>query len=91
MWKRLVLLWSVVRGDARLLWRALRHPQAPTWLKLGTLGVLLYVLSPIDLLPDFIPVLGLVDDVVMVPVLVRWMLRRLPPNLRADIGASPLA
>jgi uncharacterized membrane protein YkvA (DUF1232 family) len=90
MWKRLVLLWTVVRQDARLLWRALRHPKAPTWLKLGTLGLLAYVLSPVDFIPDFIPLLGLVDDVVLVPVVMRWLLRRLPPGVRADIGAGPL-
>ena len=35
MWKRLALLWTVVRGDARKLWRALRHPASPGWLKVG--------------------------------------------------------
>ena len=39
MWKRLAVLWTVVRGDAKLLWMALRHPRAPGWLKLGTLGI----------------------------------------------------
>ena len=39
MWKRLSMLWSVVRGDARLLWFALRHPLAPRWLKSALAGV----------------------------------------------------
>ena len=46
MWKRLSLLWSVIRGDARLLWFALRHPLAPRWLKPAVAGVALYLLSP---------------------------------------------
>jgi uncharacterized membrane protein YkvA (DUF1232 family) len=46
--KRLTLLWAVLRGDARQLWFALRHPNAPGWLKLGTALIVLYVLSPID-------------------------------------------
>jgi uncharacterized membrane protein YkvA (DUF1232 family) len=89
MWKRLSVLWTLVKGDARLLWRALKHPQAPGWLKLGTLGIVLYVLSPVDLLPDVLPVVGVLDDIVLVPLAVSWLLARLPAALRADIGAGP--
>ena len=77
MLKRLTLLWTVVRGDARQLWYALRQPSAPTWLKVGTALIVLYVLSPIDLIPDVIPVLGLMDDVVLVPLAIRFLLKRL--------------
>ena len=89
MFKRFALLWSLVKGDARLLWRALRHPQSPGWLKLGVAGLVLYVLSPIDLIPDVIPIVGVLDDVVLVPLVIGWLLRRLPASLRADIGAGP--
>ncbi|MCY7315112.1 MAG: DUF1232 domain-containing protein [Rubrivivax sp.] len=85
MFKRLSLLWTVIRGDARLLWRALRHPLAPGWLKPAVALVLLYVISPIDLLPDVLPVIGLVDDVVLVPLAIRFMLQRLPARLLQDI------
>ena len=91
MFKRIAMLWSLVKGDARLLWRALRHPQSPGWLKLGTLGIALYLLSPIDLIPDVIPVFGVLDDIVIVPLAIRWLLGRLPSHLRADIGAGPRA
>ena len=67
MWKRLSVLWAVVRGDALVLWHALRHPQAPGWLKLGTLGIVLYLLSPVDLIPDVVPLFGVLDDLVLVP------------------------
>ena len=87
MWKRLPLLWAVLRGDARQLWFALRHPAAPGWLKWGTLLIVLYVLSPIDLIPDFIPGLGLLDDIVLVPMAMRFLLRRLPPDLAAAAAA----
>ena len=83
MWKRLMLLWTVLRGDARQLWRALRHPAAPTWLKLGAVLIVLYVLSPFDLVPDFLPVIGIVDDLVLVPLAIRWLLKRLPPEIAA--------
>ena len=78
------MLWSVVRGDARCLWFALRHPQAPRWLKVGVALIALYVLSPIDLIPDVIPVFGLLDDVVIVPLAIRWLLSRLPAHVLAD-------
>ena len=81
MLKRLTLLWTVVRGDARQLWFALRHPDAPSWLKWGTALIVLYLFSPIDLIPDFLPVIGMVDDIVLVPLAIRWLLKRLPPNI----------
>ncbi|MBL8346039.1 MAG: DUF1232 domain-containing protein [Rubrivivax sp.] len=90
MWKRLSVLWTVVRCDARLLWRALRHPQAPGWLKLATLGIVAYVIWPLDLIPEFLPVIGVVDDIVLVPLAIRFLLDRLPAALRADI-ARPIA
>ncbi|MEP6875349.1 MAG: YkvA family protein, partial [Burkholderiales bacterium] len=74
MFKRLSMLWALVKGDARLLWRALRHPLAPGWLKLGVAGIVLYVLSPIDLIPDVIPIFGVLDDIVVVPLAIRWLL-----------------
>ena len=85
MWKRLAVLWTVVRGDARLLWMALRHPRAPGWLTLGSIGIVVYLISPIDLIPDFIPLFGVMDDIVIVPLLIRWLLNRLPADIRADL------
>lgn len=81
MLKRLTLLWAVLRGDGRQLWLALRHPHAPGWLKLGSALIVLYVLSPIDLIPDFLPVIGVVDDLMLVPLAIRWLLRRLPQDI----------
>jgi uncharacterized membrane protein YkvA (DUF1232 family) len=82
MWKRLSLLWVVVKGDALRLWYALGHPQSPGWLKLGTAGLLVYLVSPIDLLPDALPIIGLVDDAVLLPLAIRFMLGRLPAAVR---------
>lgn len=86
MWKRLSLLWTVIRGDARLLWRALKHPLSPGWLKPAVALLVLYVLSPVDFIPDVIPVLGLVDDVVLLPLAIRFILDRLPARVRDDIA-----
>lgn len=86
MFRRLALLWTVVRTDARMMWRALRHPQSPGWLKAGAALVVLYLLSPIDIVPDFIPFVGVVDDIILVPLAIRWMLDRLPPHVADAIG-----
>lgn len=84
MWKRVVVLWRLVRGDARRLWFALRHPAAPAWLKVGTALLVLYLLSPVDLLPDTIPLLGVVDDLIIIPFAIRWLLSRLPAHIREE-------
>ena len=83
MFKRVTLLWTVLRGDARQLWAALRHPASPGWLKLGTALIALYVISPIDLIPDVLPFVGALDDIVLVPLAIRWLLKRLPPEIAA--------
>jgi uncharacterized membrane protein YkvA (DUF1232 family) len=83
--KRASLIWSLARGDARLLWRALKHPRSPRWLMPATLLLVAYVLSPVDFVPDFIPLLGVVDDLVLVSLVVRFMLARLPAALRAEL------
>lgn len=85
MWKRLAVLWTVVRGDARLLWMALRHPRAPGWLKVGSVAIVAYLLSPIDLIPDLVPLFGVMDDIVIIPLAIRWLLGRLPADIRADL------
>ena len=81
MWKRIALLWTLVRTDARRLWFALRHPAAPGWLKVGAALIVAYVISPIDLIPDVLPIIGVVDDFVLVPLAIRWLLNRLPREI----------
>jgi uncharacterized membrane protein YkvA (DUF1232 family) len=82
MWKRLSVIWVAVKGDARVMWHALRHPEAPLWLKLGAAGLVLYLVSPVDLIPDVLPVIGVMDDLVLVPLAMRWLLGRLPAHIR---------
>lgn len=85
MWKRLVVLSQVIRVDVRRLWFALRHPAAPGWLKMGTALLVLYLLSPVDLIPDVVPFFGIVDDVVLIPFAIRFLLGRLPADVRVDV------
>lgn len=82
MWKRMTAIWLLVRSDAKRLWFALRHPDSPAWLKAGTALLVLYLVSPIDLLPDALPLIGVLDDVVLIPLAIRWMLSRLPASVR---------
>lgn len=85
MWKRLAVIWAALKGDLRLVWFALQHPKAPGWLKLGAAAGVLYLIMPIDLIPDVIPVLGAMDDLVVLTLLLRWMLNTLPADVRADV------
>ncbi len=85
MFKRLALIWAALRGDLRLLWRALRHPQSPGWLKLGVAALLFYLILPVDLIPDVIPLLGAMDDVLIVTLGVKWLLKRLPAGMLREI------
>ncbi len=93
MLKRLSMLWAVVRGDARLLWRALRHPGAPSWLKWAAVGLAVYLFSPLDFIPDALPIIGVMDDVVLIPLAIRFLLDRLPSHVRTEIahpGTGPV-
>ncbi len=60
--------WRWLMAEGRVLWRALLDKGTPMSARLVALGVIVYVLSPIDLIPDFIPVLGWLDDLVIIPV-----------------------
>jgi len=60
------------------LWKLLRHPETPRLAKFVALLVLGYALSPIDLIPDFIPVLGLLDDLILVPLGIALVIRLVP-------------
>lgn len=81
MLKKFSALWTLVRRDGRTLWYALRHPDAPAWLKPAVLGILLYAVSPIDLIPDVVVGLGIVDDIILIPLAVHLILKRLPPHV----------
>jgi uncharacterized membrane protein YkvA (DUF1232 family) len=63
------------------LWRLFKHPQTPRSAKLAAIAVLAYVLSPIDLIPDFIPVLGQLDELVIVPLGIALVTRLTPKPL----------
>jgi len=70
-----------VKRDAVTLWFAYRDPATPWATRALCWFVVAYALSPIDLIPDFIPVLGYVDDVLLLPALIWLALRMLPSEV----------
>ncbi|MET0373543.1 MAG: YkvA family protein [Rhizorhabdus sp.] len=80
-----------LRRDVVALWIAARDPRTPLRAKLVAGAVAAYALSPIDLIPDIIPVLGLLDDVLIVPVGIWLALRWVPPALMAEYRATALS
>jgi uncharacterized membrane protein YkvA (DUF1232 family) len=72
-----------IKRDGVTLWFAGKHPKTPWYAKALGLFVVAYALSPIDLIPDFIPVLGYVDDVLL-PGLIWLTLQLLPPDVLTE-------
>ena len=81
--RRLFSAANAARLGTRLLalWKLVKHPQTPRGVRWVAGGVLAYALSPIDLIPDFIPVIGLVDDLVLVPLGLALVVRLTPRPL----------
>jgi uncharacterized membrane protein YkvA (DUF1232 family) len=76
-----------LKRDVHAIYLAARHPRVPWYAKLLAIAVAGYALSPIDLIPDFIPVLGYVDDLIIVPLgiwLVVWLV---PKEIMAECRA----
>lgn len=74
---------SRIKRDGVTLWFACRNPSTPVVTKMLCVFVVAYALSPIDLVPDFIPVLGYVDDVLLLPGLIWLAIRLIPPEVLA--------
>jgi uncharacterized membrane protein YkvA (DUF1232 family) len=74
----------VVKRDVHALYLASRDPRVPWYAKALGCCVAGYALSPIDLIPDFVPVLGYLDDVVIVPLGVLAVVRLIPPGVMAE-------
>ena len=80
-----------LKRDVVALWLAARDRRTPLAAKLLAGAVAAYALSPIDLIPDFIPVLGYLDDLLLVPAGIWLAVRLIPPELLAEFRASATA
>jgi uncharacterized membrane protein YkvA (DUF1232 family) len=73
-----------LRIDAHALYLAARDPRVPWTAKLVAAAVAAYVFSPIDLIPDFVPVLGFLDELVIVPLGIRLALLLIPADIMLE-------
>jgi uncharacterized membrane protein YkvA (DUF1232 family) len=73
-----------LKRDVMTLWFALKHPQTPWYARALAAVLTAYALSPVDLIPDFIPVLGYLDDLLIIPAGVWLLLRLVPPAVLLD-------
>jgi uncharacterized membrane protein YkvA (DUF1232 family) len=73
-----------IKRDVLALWLAARDPRVPWYAKALAMAVAAYALSPIDLIPDFVPVLGYLDDLVIVPLGILLVVRLIPAALMTD-------
>src|SRR5262249_37865604 len=70
---------------------AARHPRTPWYAKLLLVAIVAYAVSPIDLIPDFIPVLGLVDDIILLPFAIALAVRLIPAEVMEECRARARA
>ena len=86
--KRILTAWSKwavrLRLDAFTLYFAYRNPKTPWYAKLWSIVVVAYAFSPIDLIPDFIPIIGYLDDLVLVPLGVVVAIKLIPKDILTE-------
>jgi uncharacterized membrane protein YkvA (DUF1232 family) len=80
-WKHWV---RAIKRDAHAVYLAARDPRVPWYVKALALAVAAYAFSPIDLIPDFIPVLGYLDDLVLVPAGIALVVWLMPPEIMQE-------
>ena len=80
-WRKLA---QMLKAETYALYLACQHPQTPWPARLVGACVVAYALSPIDLIPDWIPGIGYVDDLVLIPLGISVVLRLIPPEVMAE-------
>ena len=84
MFERLKSVGRGLKGELRVYKLAIRHPKTPRLARFLLWGAVAYALMPFDLIPDFIPVVGHLDDAVIIPLLVILALRMIPAEVMDD-------
>ena len=79
-----------LKRDVHALYLAARDPRTPWYAKVFALAIAAYALSPIDLIPDFIPVVGYLDEVILLPLAILLAVRLVPPHVMAEHRAAAL-
>ena len=75
----------ILKRDIATLWLAARHPDVPWYAKTIPAATVAYALSPIDLIPDFVPILGYLDDLIIVPAGILLAVRLIPGSTLAEL------
>lgn len=73
-----------LKSNVFLLYRSSRDPRMPLRVKILALLIVAYIISPIDIIPDFIPVLGLLDEVILVPIMLSFTMSLIPDEIRQE-------
>lgn len=76
-----------LKAEVMAVTLAARHPRTPWYAKLLLVAIVAYALSPIDLIPDFIPVLGLVDEIILLPFAIALAVKMIPPDVMQECRA----
>jgi uncharacterized membrane protein YkvA (DUF1232 family) len=76
-----------LKAETWALALAVRDPRTPWYAKLLVAGIVAYACSPIDLIPDFVPVLGYLDDLVLLPLGIAWAIQLVPPAVLVECRA----
>ncbi|KKB07745.1 YkvA family protein [Devosia chinhatensis] len=78
MMNRLLPRIFLFRKEVVQLWKAFWARETPLYLKVATLFAAFYLVNPLDIIPDIVPFFGWVDDLVLIPLMVSWIVSRLP-------------
>ncbi|MER8953316.1 YkvA family protein [Mesorhizobium sp. M0833] len=82
-------VWArTIKRDVHAIYLAARDPRTPWYAKALALCVAGYALSPIDLIPDFVPVLGYLDDLILLPLGILAVVKMIPPEVMAEHRAA---
>ena len=73
-----------LKTEVYALYLAYKDPRVPWYARLFAAGVVAYAVSPIDLIPDFIPVIGYLDDLILVPIGIVLALKMIPPEVMTE-------
>ena len=88
MWNRLKTWARRMKRDTLALYLASRDPRVPWHAKTMAMVTAAYALSPIDLIPDFIPVLGYLDELIILPLFIYVTIRLIPPDIMVELRAQ---
>lgn len=80
-----------LKREVRVVSLAARHPRLPWHVRLLAVAIVGYAFSPIDLIPDFVPVLGYLDDLILLPLAIILLLRLIPGDILAECRARAAA